>query len=406
MKNAGTLASHHAQRPRDRDDARLRRAAPPGLRRLHQARAAQALAVGPRGWSLPVCEIDLRVGGAYRYVWRGPTASEMGMGGVYREIVPPERIVSTESSTRPGTGGEALDTLVLVEQGGKTTLTQHGALRVEGGPRRRPQVRHGAGRGGELRPARRGAGGAGVALTRDWHAARRRDAATAPTPIASEVQAALACARAPEHRARPRRTGALRHHRGQGVRRVDGQHAGAGEAPRARPRARRRALGDRLVRGPHAGRVRRRAGARHARADGPLVPRLRQLGHLRHGLLPPVRPHAARLGARSRSGRAGATSSSSARPSRCWRASPLHDKQRRRRAVRSQACRSIERAAADERNFVKKAVNWALRAIGKRNAALHAAAVAVARRLAASPAATPRWVGKDALRELTQPQGH
>ena len=61
----------------------------------------------------------------------------------------------------------------------------------------------------------------------------------------------------------------------------------------------------------------------------------------------------------------------------------------------------IERAAGDERNFVKKAVNMALRAIGKRNRALHTAAVATARRLAGSPNATARWVGKDALRELT-----
>jgi len=60
----------------------------------------------------------------------------------------------------------------------------------------------------------------------------------------------------------------------------------------------------------------------------------------------------------------------------------------------------IEPASADERNFVKKAVNWALRSIGKRNAALHAAAVAVSVRLAKSPDATPRWIGKDALREL------
>lgn len=60
----------------------------------------------------------------------------------------------------------------------------------------------------------------------------------------------------------------------------------------------------------------------------------------------------------------------------------------------------IERAATDERNFVKKAVNMALRAIGKRNATLHAAALAVAERLADSEDATARWVGKDALREL------
>ena len=61
----------------------------------------------------------------------------------------------------------------------------------------------------------------------------------------------------------------------------------------------------------------------------------------------------------------------------------------------------IEREAGDKRNFVKKAVNMALRAIGKRNRALNAAATVVARRLANSKDATARWVGKDALRELT-----
>ena len=63
----------------------------------------------------------------------------------------------------------------------------------------------------------------------------------------------------------------------------------------------------------------------------------------------------------------------------------------------------IERGAADERNFVKKAVNWALRAVGGRNKVLNAAAVDVARRLAESADAAPRWVGKDALRALTSP---
>lgn len=63
----------------------------------------------------------------------------------------------------------------------------------------------------------------------------------------------------------------------------------------------------------------------------------------------------------------------------------------------------IEAASGDERNFVKKAVNMALRAIGKRNPALNVAAVETARRLAALPAATPRWIGKHALRELTSP---
>jgi 3-methyladenine DNA glycosylase AlkD len=63
----------------------------------------------------------------------------------------------------------------------------------------------------------------------------------------------------------------------------------------------------------------------------------------------------------------------------------------------------IERAATDERHFVMKSVNMALRAIGKRNAALNVAAVAVARGLARSTQASARWVGKDALRELTGP---
>ena len=61
----------------------------------------------------------------------------------------------------------------------------------------------------------------------------------------------------------------------------------------------------------------------------------------------------------------------------------------------------IERHADDDRNFVKKAVNWALRQIGKRNPALNAAAVIVARRLATRNSPAARWIGKDALRELT-----
>ena len=63
----------------------------------------------------------------------------------------------------------------------------------------------------------------------------------------------------------------------------------------------------------------------------------------------------------------------------------------------------IEREASDQRNFVKKAVNMALRATGKRNRVLNAAAVATARRLAGSKNATAKWVGTDALRELTSP---
>ncbi|TPI42129.1 DNA alkylation repair protein [Mesorhizobium sp. B3-1-6] len=61
----------------------------------------------------------------------------------------------------------------------------------------------------------------------------------------------------------------------------------------------------------------------------------------------------------------------------------------------------IERHAGDPRNFVRKAVNWALRQIGKRSMSLHAPALALAKKLAASPDKTARWIGKDAVKELT-----
>ena len=76
---------------------------------------------GPRGWSLVVCDVDLRVGGGFRFVLRGPDGKEMGMRGTYREIVPPERSVHMESfDDYPG---ESQVTSVFTEQGGKTTLT-------------------------------------------------------------------------------------------------------------------------------------------------------------------------------------------------------------------------------------------------------------------------------------------
>jgi len=74
------------------------------------------------GWTMAVCEVDLRVGGAYRFVWRGPDMT-MGMGGLYREVVPPTRLVSTEKFDEAWYEGEAVDTMVLVERDGKTTVT-------------------------------------------------------------------------------------------------------------------------------------------------------------------------------------------------------------------------------------------------------------------------------------------
>lgn len=72
------------------------------------------------GWSLAICEIDLRVGGAFRFVWRNPDGRTMGMRGVYREIIVPEQIVNTESID--GYPGEALTSTVLTEDGNRTTL--------------------------------------------------------------------------------------------------------------------------------------------------------------------------------------------------------------------------------------------------------------------------------------------
>lgn len=63
----------------------------------------------------------------------------------------------------------------------------------------------------------------------------------------------------------------------------------------------------------------------------------------------------------------------------------------------------IEQGASDDRNFVKKGVSWALRHLGHRNAALHAAAVKTATKLSKSANATARWVGREALRDLTRP---
>jgi 3-methyladenine DNA glycosylase AlkD len=80
----------------------------------------------------------------------------------------------------------------------------------------------------------------------------------------------------------------------------------------------------------------------------------------------------------------------------------LHDKQADSREFLA-LLPLVEAAAEDERNFVKKAVSWALRSVGRRNVELNRASLVVAERLAKSALAAPRWVGKDALRELSGP---
>src|SRR5262245_34891683 len=81
--------------------------------------------LGRDGDDFIVCDIDLRVGGSYRFVWRLREGGEMGMGGVYREIVPYERLVVTELFDPPYTevmGGETVTTMLLTEKDGRTTL--------------------------------------------------------------------------------------------------------------------------------------------------------------------------------------------------------------------------------------------------------------------------------------------
>jgi 3-methyladenine DNA glycosylase AlkD len=77
----------------------------------------------------------------------------------------------------------------------------------------------------------------------------------------------------------------------------------------------------------------------------------------------------------------------------------VHDKKATDKQFRT-ALRLVAKAARDDRNFVKKAVNWALRQIGKRNAALREEAIEVAESLAAAESRSARWIGHDALREL------
>lgn len=78
--------------------------------------------LGPEGWTMPLCKVDLRPGGAWHFGWRHPDGSAMEMSGVYQEIQPPERVVSRDSWG--GDWPETLNTLVLTEKDGRTTITQ------------------------------------------------------------------------------------------------------------------------------------------------------------------------------------------------------------------------------------------------------------------------------------------
>lgn len=79
---------------------------------------------GPSGWWLDTCEVDLKVGGTCRYVWKKPGGYEMGMTWVIRELTPPAKLVATERFDDEWYAGESIGTIELVESDGKTTLTQ------------------------------------------------------------------------------------------------------------------------------------------------------------------------------------------------------------------------------------------------------------------------------------------
>ena len=77
----------------------------------------------PSGWNLKVCEIDLRVGGSYHFVWRSVDGETVELKGAYLEVVAPERSVNTESYGQPWYPGEAIVTTCLAEEEGRTVLT-------------------------------------------------------------------------------------------------------------------------------------------------------------------------------------------------------------------------------------------------------------------------------------------
>ena len=80
--------------------------------------------LGPPGWTMPRCDIDLRVGGAYRYVWRCEAdGTQMAMGGTFREVVAHERVVATERFDDAWYPGEALDTTTFTAVDGHTRVT-------------------------------------------------------------------------------------------------------------------------------------------------------------------------------------------------------------------------------------------------------------------------------------------
>jgi uncharacterized protein YndB with AHSA1/START domain/DNA-binding transcriptional ArsR family regulator len=80
--------------------------------------------IGKPGGILAVCQVAAKAGDPFRYVWRDPDGSEMGMSGVCLEMKRPERLVATERWDQPWYPGQATGTITFTEEGGITTLTQ------------------------------------------------------------------------------------------------------------------------------------------------------------------------------------------------------------------------------------------------------------------------------------------
>jgi uncharacterized protein YndB with AHSA1/START domain len=120
MKNTGTLA---VSMPTSREIVLVRVFNAPRSLAFEAFTKPELLKrwFGPRGWSLAVCEVDLRIGGGFRFVLRSPEGKTMGMRGTYCEIETPYRSVHTE--TFDDLPGEPKVTTLLTEQDGRTTMT-------------------------------------------------------------------------------------------------------------------------------------------------------------------------------------------------------------------------------------------------------------------------------------------
>ena len=140
-----TMAKAQVTLPSDREvkvTRSFKAARPLVYRAFTEPALVQRWLLGPPGWSMPVCEMDVRVGGRYRWRWRSDKdASEFGFAGTFREVEPPSRLVHTEFYD-PGTvgdahpQGEALVSVAFTEESGGistvTTLIDFGSKEARG----------------------------------------------------------------------------------------------------------------------------------------------------------------------------------------------------------------------------------------------------------------------------------